>query len=664
MLSREQVAAGARSLVLPVAIALILDALFYTGYLASDDNGYLSTAYRVVHGQSMTAYVGSVRAGMSIPVIVLYALAGGRVHLIATAFALLHPLLVVLVHCIGRLAHGDAVARMAALLIAICPFLYLYAGAILPDLLMSAALALSLIATLIALSARRPMVWSLLAGIALGLGYTVKETALVMVVPAIASLAVGLGRHRARAIASFSLGLAAVLLLETVTLRILCGEWITHLGMIASADTQSHIAEVAAAQGVGPFRRFHTAFMELKLIGPLWIWMLVVGSVAYVRLEDRSVPVLLFTAWAFAYLTWGTTSFTSYSPPPIQPRYYAMAFVPAVVVVARVLLMLSRPVASSPAKVALFSLLIAALSIGELSRNRGRAGNIYGAWIARGAEEAYLSASRARPELEVVLSPEYAGSLDGMFLEDPPPNLISLYGWEPKRRPEPPFYFIELGDRWREAKLSALAARPVDITTHDIIYPRPRLERLWEGIRGFFVVGPEPPRGTWYWHTHETLLLLVEPSRDRSSERIIGSAPLYPDPSMKMRRTPRGHVLTWPAGLTLGRAQYFDQRGTDVPPTHDGSALDGTSRRLCVEVDYDALAGSAQLTSELDAYELDGRRTTSSRAIRLVESSSATVSLKAKSERALFAFRVSVELSQLQGAGSLLVGPPRITPCE
>jgi hypothetical protein len=667
MFRREQLGAALRSLVLPLAIALILDAVFYTGYLASDDNGYLSIGYRVLRGEAMPVYVGSVRLGMSIPVIVLYWLADGRAHLIASAFALLHPVLVVLVYCIGHLSHGPTVARMAAVLTAICPFMYVFAGAILPDLLMSSGIALSLIAVMLAVS-RRGLLWPALAGIALGLAYSVKETALVMAVPALASLLLALRsniRAAAASAAAFLGGLLAAMLLETLGLRLSTGEWVTHLGMLAAADTQQHLAETAVTQGLGPWSRFNTTFLELKLIGPLWIWMLVLGSIAYGWVKDRSWPVWLFAVWSFAYLTWGTTSLSSYNPPPIQPRYYSMVFVPASVVIARVLVAVARPIASARVRAWSFAALIAALSFGELARNRLRAGDIYGAWMARGVELAYRSASLGRPDLKVVLSPEYGWSLDGMFLEHAPPNLVSLHEWDRARCPEPPFLYVELGRRFEEAKLSKLVGRPLSISTYDVIYPERRLERLWDGILGFFLVGPRPPRGTWSWHMRETLVLLVEAGEAEGGARpILDSAPLYPDHPLRVRRTPSGHVISWPRSMEPAGVQLFDQRELDVPPTHESSRLAGGDPRLCVEVDYDALGSAVRIRAELHAYGAGGEHLRSGgEQVELEESASATASLEVRGARPIRSFRVHFELTS-KAPGALLIAPPRIVPCH
>jgi hypothetical protein len=668
--SMDSLRKSAPTLAVAMAIASILDAIFYTGYFASDDSGYLSAAAVVLRGGLMPSHVGSVRLGMTLPVVALYWLSDGSVHLVAAAFALLHPLLVVLVLLAGTVAHGAAVGRLAAMLTAICPFLYVFAGAILPDLITTSWIMVSLLLVLIA-ERRWHLGWPTAAGIALGIGYSAKETALVMIVPALATFLLGARPDPRRAILRcivFLGAIAAVVMLETLALRALTGEWLTHLGVLLTSDTQEHLAEVAGQQGFGPLERFHTVFMELKLIGPLWIWMLVLFSIAYTRMPDRSLPILCFAVWAFAYLTWGTASLSSYRPAPIQPRYFSVVFVPASLLTARVLMAAGAWLKLSWLRSIVLVILLGALLAGEVARNRGRAGNIYAAWIVRGVEEAYRSAAERRPELPVVLSPEYQFSLDGLFAEHKPRNLITMYSWDRELFPAPPFFFVELGNRYSEAKLrSMLQHGPTTITTFDIIYPRPRLERLWSGIEAFFVVGPAPVDGTWYWHTHETLVQLIEPGvRDVPGRaRPIASAPLYPDQTMTTRWIDSGHVIAWPETMTIGGAQFFDRLPLEMPPTHDGSRLTDLDSSACFDISYLAIEGSARVESELHVYGNERlENATSKVVVELTESSSTTASLAVDAAWPIRSFRIFIAISPIEGAGELLVGHPRQIICE
>src|SRR5687768_10133039 len=140
-----------RSVLLPALVALLLDLVFYTGFYASDDAQYLITAETILAGEPFPVDIASVRLGMTLPMTILSAVTGGRVHLVSLAFATVHAALVVLAFLLGRLVHGKAEARIAAVLVAICPFYYLFAGAILPDLINAAWLALSLWLLLVAL---------------------------------------------------------------------------------------------------------------------------------------------------------------------------------------------------------------------------------------------------------------------------------------------------------------------------------------------------------------------------------------------------------------------------------------------------------------------------------------------------------------------------------
>lgn len=130
-------------------LALILDFLFYTGYYASDDIGYLSGA-RAVAGEAVyQPDLGNARLGVTFPSAFVYWISGGSIAAVAWFHVGYHLGLVIVTYVLGRLLHGERAGLIAAALVAINPLVYAYAGAVLPDNACSFWLAGSMIAMVV-----------------------------------------------------------------------------------------------------------------------------------------------------------------------------------------------------------------------------------------------------------------------------------------------------------------------------------------------------------------------------------------------------------------------------------------------------------------------------------------------------------------------------------
>ena len=503
--------ASARILLALLLLALILDFLFYTGYYASDDIGYLSGA-RAVAGEAVyQPDLGNARLGVTFPSAFVYWISGGSIAAVAWFHVGYHLGLVIVTYVLGRLLHGERAGLIAAALVAINPLVYAYAGAVLPDNACSFWLAGSMIAMVVTQQrapagegltsrSRARFVGYVIAGALLGLCYTCKETALIMTIPAaVFIMSAGPLRNLVwiQNGAALALGLAIVVALDVVALRVISGDWINRLNLVY--DAGSTFVEDMRKQGTTPFARVRFAVGEVEKWMPLSLWLLAAGSVAYAVLRSRSVGLMAFLWWPVVYLTVGTTSFDAYLPATIQGRYYGIAIVPAAVMTAAVASVLvqrwrdaGRPGLLHRVGPALAVVLVLAyVGIKELRTNLPRAGNLYRAAEVKAFVAALELARERYPEHAIVPSPYYRLRMAPVMFHHPerdPRLKVDAAG-----HPVPPYLYLEVIRNVNEDVLAGLdtpAQRAERI--HDVMPPRNRGAVLADAFQRVFGTGRKP----------------------------------------------------------------------------------------------------------------------------------------------------------------------------
>ncbi|MBI4578913.1 MAG: glycosyltransferase family 39 protein [Planctomycetes bacterium] len=388
-----------------LALALLISTFFYSGYFASDDASYLY-GIKAVCGESrlVPSNLGGVRLGVTAPAALVYRFAHASIFATIASFLIYPPLMALVAYWMGRRIHSVTTGLVAAFLVATCPIVYCFAGAILPDNPMSFWAGLSLLAATGAIIAghredprpAREAVGFLAAGLLLGLAYMAKETALILVVPlALAGILAGprfsIGRLGSLAVL-FVMGFAAALLLEAVCLRQIAGVWFWRLATSQDAAVMTAFRAKAEQQGWQVSARLGALASELRpLLGAPSVWLLAALPLYPILTragEGRRKAALVLLAtfiWTFLYLTFGSASFKRYQPPTIQARYYALCVVPFAVMVAQVLTWaterlarLRRPRILWTAVAALLTLGGPALWAGHLFlQNRERSGLIF-----------------------------------------------------------------------------------------------------------------------------------------------------------------------------------------------------------------------------------------------------------------------------------------------
>src|SRR5690606_2169918 len=221
-------------LVLIASVAV--SAVYYTGLFCSDDTRYLIGAIRIAIGEEISvSSLAERRAVFLLPASLVYGLIQ-HIELSIAIYALFYVGLVVVLYMVAREFFEVWAACCIALLGLVQPTIFLYSGALLPDIPASFFLALTLLFTLKLVflcpehKVGRVVIFrSMACGISAAVAFTLKESSLV-IVPVVA-LIIGVGLLRTRspawwgATAAILAGFAGVMLVEMLLFKVVAGEW-------------------------------------------------------------------------------------------------------------------------------------------------------------------------------------------------------------------------------------------------------------------------------------------------------------------------------------------------------------------------------------------------------------------------------------------------------
>lgn len=326
-----------------VAMALVLDLVFFTGFYGSDCNTYLDTARMIANGEPPDARVpGTIRLAFVLPMAAIIA-SGGPLAAVNLIFVAYHLLLVVLIYFLGRTLHQQTTGVVAAALVAICPLCVIYASMPLPDIPMACFVvgALGLVAAsakaIKAERSKRAMGLAILGGIVLMLGCTAKISAAVVAPVLVGYLATSGGRRRLWSGIGLALGFVGGFLLVFAI-----DQGILHLTYenvgTGRFDQLVRTKEIFNNEHLKRARNYHPVDRTFSVTNNLrwalgrWYTVLLAGSVlAYPFLRRRSWLLFAVLVWGASYRIYGSASATRYAPHTLQPRYFLIYIVLACV---------------------------------------------------------------------------------------------------------------------------------------------------------------------------------------------------------------------------------------------------------------------------------------------------------------------------------------------
>ncbi len=393
-----------------MAGSVLLSLFCYTGYYGSDDMVYLGTIKRLARGDSIDFVLGAERFALLLPAVPVAWLTNGSNFAIIFSFALYFPVLVLLVYLLAGAIHDQTVARLAALVTMTSPLVYVFAGAILPDIPLTVWMTAALLFCCDLWRSpsagwRRQAMICAAAGLCAGLAYSVKQTGLLIVLPC--GAAIFLSCRPRFSPRMFSLGLAflvgfgLVFLGEALLLYTLTGDIAGRQSLLSSQDIQADLREFSHEQGSYPWQRIQLAWMLLESLLGVYRYALPLALLLYFYFyrEARTRWLGATLIWLPLYLTIGSISLTAYLPPAIVERYYVIAVPAGAIVLAAVGL---RLLAARPARLALTSAVVLAIFVAQFSTNGTR--SIYRTRETRAVIETVTAAKRQHAAFPLVLS--------------------------------------------------------------------------------------------------------------------------------------------------------------------------------------------------------------------------------------------------------------------
>lgn len=348
-------------LIVCLLVAVGLDYFFFTGFYSSDDISYYEFArFWWLTGDYPTKLL---LGGLRLPIIIwnrgMISLVGPNPHSVAATYVVFHLALILAGFALARRLFDRATAIVAAYLTATAPPLIHYSTTIMPDTFIAVCTVFSLYAFLRAYDRaggrgdKPSALWMLVCGLSVGLAYMAKESGLILLpFYFFIWLAHSRGRTWKTAVwigAMFPIGVAVAFLTEYGIFYHLLGRSFYRLGwMNGEIDpaTKAHVLRY----GLNPIGRFNWVRERINeyyyFVPQAMRWGVLAILAAYPFMRKARWSILLIAAWQFAFLTWGTMSFSEYFPPSIQARYYIPVLPFAVImfsfVVARLFSLIGR----------------------------------------------------------------------------------------------------------------------------------------------------------------------------------------------------------------------------------------------------------------------------------------------------------------------------------
>lgn len=668
------------SLALILLVALVLDFLFYTGFFASDDLQYLTGARGIarlldLESGGVEPGMGNSRLGVTVPAGAVFWATGGSVAAVAWFHVLYHLALVVLAFALGRLFHGERAGLIASAITATSPILYFFAGAILPDQVTAVWLALILLLLELLrrreangpLGHRRAFRWYVGLGLLFGVAYSCKDTALIMTVPAAVLVMASAPSLRSpvwvRNGAFMAAGLLAFFLLELLALRGVTGTWVFRPTMVGEVG-DVFLQRMETQGGANPLSRMWFAVGDrLASLAPLTTWLLLAAAVAYGFARRRHLSVLLFFWWPFLYMTFGTTSFSSYRPPSIQTRYYGIVIVPAAVMAAAVAQEAwqrwggwSRVPSALRGRLAAGALALALLAAvaHELIGNLPRSGNIYKAPFARALVVAYETARDRYPQYPIVIGSDIGPRTRSLLVREAGDGVT----WAGDgRTPGPPYLLVALGDAAPQGDDATLGVELLE----SVRPPRSRFDVVIHELSRLFAL--RPSRTPTPHPSVAATISLVSRAGEAAAPSHRAAGPwIATRDAPQPRELGDGHLVEWDAAADFTLA-LFETGGYEAAPRSPAARLPRGAPRVRLAVDVRLLRGN-EANVQLHGFGYDAGGTlvarSESTATLLVGAAPTRVAIDLESPRSIEMYRLRLRVKRARRAGALFAVHPVI----
>ncbi len=316
-----------------VLFGLLLRLIFFSGMGISDDLYY---SYAATHLNTLQKDTLMVRVGIIYPTALSYAIFGVN-DLSAVAFVLLTSLAgIVLIYYFGKLLFTPRIGILAAFLLSFFPMDVIYSTKLLSDIPSAFFMALGVYLFLYAQrkSPRYSAWWYIGSGICIGVGYVIRESALLIAL--FFMLYIIYHKKIKKEYFLVAAGVLLILLLESLYFYARTGDFLFRNNASQEYLKEALIKENYFGRLDFPKGLLHYPFMIATnpLIMMYYFFMILAIFFCLHRKKKESYILLLWFLPLLLYLSFGSASLLSYSPFKATERYLCIVTIPSILLMA------------------------------------------------------------------------------------------------------------------------------------------------------------------------------------------------------------------------------------------------------------------------------------------------------------------------------------------
>ena len=325
-----------------VLFAAVLRIIFFSGIGASDDLGYTRYAYDISkNSYSFPASHQGTRLGLLYIVGFLYNLFGVN-EFSSNAFVFLTSIAgILLIFYFGKIFFSEKVGLLAAFLLSFFPLDAVFATKLLSDFPSAFFLSLGIFFFLLGekhKSRFKVNINFILSGISIGAAYLIRETALLALL-FFGAYALFYKKMRLNYFLIF-FGFIAMFTIEAAIFHAHTGDFLYRIKALGSNYEKVAESNNFFGRNSFPFSLAYYPYLLFTTINFGLFYPFILIAVLYCLLfkKKETYPFIIWLVALLSYLSFGTVSFSHYTPFSGTPRYLSVITFPAMLILAYFLL--------------------------------------------------------------------------------------------------------------------------------------------------------------------------------------------------------------------------------------------------------------------------------------------------------------------------------------
>ena len=327
-------------LTLILLLGFVLRVVFFTGYNSGDDRAYIAKAFEYASGKyEKPDNHWAVRNGIVFPTTMMIKAFGVNTISVVLIPFILSMLSMIIAYKFAFFLSDEKAALLTAMMVAIFPMEVLFASQLFPYTFLSFFSLVSLYCFVVGMTRENYSLF-FLSGLSLGVAYLCRITALYSLLFFV--LYFIFFNRRVDAILIFGAGLISIFCVEALLSYFFWNDAVTRYNILfARAGNPPDLLEKVtnlkwiAEPWVRPFFE-----QEFGFFFPVVCFAAVYQLVT--RQNTKALILLLWIVPLFLYISYGTTSPTSYQTLRRLPRYYSIIIIPGLILMSMMLMQLNK----------------------------------------------------------------------------------------------------------------------------------------------------------------------------------------------------------------------------------------------------------------------------------------------------------------------------------